>query len=65
MAGLDQRQLAKKAGIDASTLSRMESAGAKTARGHGSTIEVVIEALARCGVELADDGSIRPIPKKR
>jgi hypothetical protein len=42
----------------------MESAGAKTARGHGSTINAVVEALARCGVEISEDG-IRLVQRKR
>ena len=42
----------------------LESAGAKTARGHGSTIQAVVEALAREGVEIVDDG-IRLVAKKR
>ena len=64
LIGMEQRQLAKQAGLNPATLSRMESSGSKTVRGHGSTIQAVIEALARNGVEIEED-AIRLKPKGR
>jgi arabinogalactan endo-1,4-beta-galactosidase len=51
-------------GIDAATLSRMESSGVNTVRGHASNIERAIQALAKHGVEM-DDDSIRLVRKRR
>jgi hypothetical protein len=53
------------AGINASTLSRMEGSGAKAVRGQGRSIESVVHALAKKGVEITADGGVRPIAKKR
>jgi hypothetical protein len=49
---MEQRQLAKQAGVNPATLSRIESSGAKTVRGQGRTVQAVVDALARHGVEI-------------
>jgi transcriptional regulator with XRE-family HTH domain len=64
LLGWEQRYLAKQAGLNPATLSRMESSGSKTVRGHGSSIQAVVEALARSGVEIEED-AIRFKPKGR
>jgi transcriptional regulator with XRE-family HTH domain len=62
LLGLEQRDVAKAARVDISTVSRMESCGDKTVRGHGSNIERVVTALERRGVEFIPDG-VRRIRK--
>ena len=56
LAGLEQRQLAAKAGINPATLSRMENSGAKTVRGQGRSIQAVVDTLAAHGVEIEPYG---------
>jgi len=58
------RQLAKQAGLNPATLSRMESSGGETVRGQGRTIQAVVDALERHGVEIVEDGP-RLKPKGR
>jgi transcriptional regulator with XRE-family HTH domain len=66
LAGLEQRQVAERARIDASTLHRMEASGAKPVRGHGINIERVVEVLLKAGVELTHDpDGVRLVPKAR
>jgi len=43
----------------------MERSGDSTVRGQAPNVERVLLALERKGVEIAPDGSIRPISKKR
>jgi hypothetical protein len=38
------------------TISQMEAAGAKAARGLSRNVEAVILALEKCGVEIIEDG---------
>jgi transcriptional regulator with XRE-family HTH domain len=65
-AGLEQAQLASEAKINASTLSRIESSGAKTVRGHPATIQRVLDALAANGIEMGDDWiRLTAKPKRR
>jgi transcriptional regulator with XRE-family HTH domain len=64
LIGIEQRELAKQAGINASTLSRMESSGGKSVRGQGRTIQAVVDALQHNGVEIVEDG-LRLKPKKK
>ena len=64
LLGIDQRQLAKEAKINVATLSRMESSGAKTVRGQGRSIEAVVTALDRHGVEIYPD-RIQLKPKRK
>jgi transcriptional regulator with XRE-family HTH domain len=65
LAGLQQQQLAKLAGVNPSTVNRMEASGAETARGQIRSVQAVIDALAKRGVEITTDGGVRPIEKKR
>jgi hypothetical protein len=43
---------------------RMESSDLETARGTGRSLEAVVEALARAGVEI-DGDTIRLLPKPK
>jgi transcriptional regulator with XRE-family HTH domain len=63
LAGLDQRQLAKAAGIDPTTVGRMENSGPDTARGFARNVELVLKALERHGVEITEDG-VRYVSRK-
>lgn len=56
LAGLRGTELAKMAGVDASTVSRLESSRAKSVRGQAETVDRVIHALLRRGVRITDDG---------
>jgi transcriptional regulator with XRE-family HTH domain len=63
--GLTQVELAKAAGIDASTLSRMENSGAKPVKALSQNLEAVLEALRKAGVELPDENTIRLVKRRR
>jgi transcriptional regulator with XRE-family HTH domain len=63
-AGLRQAELARDAGIDQTTLSRMEGAGAKPIGGAIRNLDRVLDALRRHGVEV-DEDSIRIVRKGR
>jgi transcriptional regulator with XRE-family HTH domain len=63
-AGLKQAELARDAGIDQTTLSRMEGAGANPVGGSTRNLERVLGALRRHGVEL-DEDSIRIVKPRR
>ena len=54
--GLDQRQLAKSADVDPTTISRMEGCGAKAVTATSRNLQSVLDALSRAGVEVLDDG---------
>ncbi len=56
LAGLRGTELAKMAGVDASTVSRLESSRAKSVRGQAETVDRVIHALLRRGVRITEDG---------
>jgi transcriptional regulator with XRE-family HTH domain len=62
LIGWSQAELAKLAGIDASTISRMENFGRKAVGGQAATVDAVRAALTKRGVEITDDGVrlIRP-----
>jgi transcriptional regulator with XRE-family HTH domain len=64
LVGLRQTELAKAAGLDASTLSRMEGAGNKPVKALSQNLEAVLDALRRAGVEIEDDG-IRMVRRRR
>ena len=66
LAGLQQRELAREAKIDPSTLNRMEGSGDSTVSGLARNVESVVKALERRGVEITED-SIRQVgkPKRR
>jgi transcriptional regulator with XRE-family HTH domain len=61
---LTQVELAKAAGIDASTLSRMEGAGAKPVKALTQNLEAILNALRHAGVEIEDD-AIRLVKRRR
>jgi transcriptional regulator with XRE-family HTH domain len=63
-AGLSQSQLARAAGVDASTVSRMETCGTEPVGGKVSNLHAVLEALRRHGVELEED-AIRIVKRGR
>jgi transcriptional regulator with XRE-family HTH domain len=63
-AGLKQAELAHDAGIDQTTLSRMEGAGLKTIGGSNRKLQSVLDALRRHGVEV-DEDSIRIVKRRR
>jgi transcriptional regulator with XRE-family HTH domain len=56
LAGLGQRELAALAGVNPSTVNRMERSGAATARGQSRNVQSVIDALLKQGVEITADG---------
>jgi transcriptional regulator with XRE-family HTH domain len=56
LVGLRQTELAKAAGIDSATLSRMEGTGNKPVKALSQNLEAVLDALRRAGVEIEDDG---------
>lgn len=56
LAGLRVVQLAKMAGVDPSTLTRMEGSRHKPTRGQAPKVEAVIQALRRRGVVFLDSG---------
>jgi hypothetical protein len=59
------RELARESGLDPSTIARKE-ADLETARGTTRSIEGVLEALARAGVEVGEDYvKLLPKPKPR
>jgi len=64
-AAMAIRRIQEGPSIDTSTLNRMERSGDSTVRGQAPNVERVLLALERKGVEIAPDGSIRPISKKR
>jgi transcriptional regulator with XRE-family HTH domain len=65
LAGLTAVQLAKLARLDASTISRMESAGPKPVRAMGHNIEAVLQALDQNGVEIDPANGIVRLKKPR
>lgn len=64
LAGLSQKELARLAKLDTSTIVRMESS-LGTARGHMGNVERVLLVLQRKGVEIDPDGAIRATKVKR
>ena len=55
LAGLNQAELAKMAGANTSTISAMESKGAKVLGSGIDTIRLVMDALDAAGVEVLND----------
>jgi len=55
LLSMDQRQLAKAAGLSLPTIQRMEASDGQV-RGNVDSLTKVIEALERCGVELISEG---------
>ena len=56
LAGLTAGQLARLAGVDASTISRVESARHHKVAGQAGTIDRLTEALLKRGVAIHEDG---------
>jgi predicted transcriptional regulator len=56
LLGLHQKELAALAKVDVTTVNRMEQSGVAPARGHGRTIQQVIDALENQGAEITPDG---------
>ena len=56
LAGLTAEQLAKEASVDASTISRLESSRRKKIGGQAITVDRLLEALLKHGVEISEDG---------
>jgi transcriptional regulator with XRE-family HTH domain len=56
LAGLTSVELARLAKIDASTISRMESSGARPVRGQAATVDAAVRALEAKGVVIEHDG---------
>ena len=64
LAGLKASELAKLAGLDPSTISRLENAGSRSVRGQAQTVDAVVQALAHKGIEISADG-VRLIKGRR
>lgn len=63
-AGLQQAELASLAGVDSSTISRIESCGKQPVKATSRNLDAVLDALRANGVEVLEDG-LRLVPKKR
>ncbi|MCY1561494.1 hypothetical protein D9M68_987590 [compost metagenome] len=57
LLGIDQRQLAKLAGVSLPTIQRME-ASEGTVRGVIDSLTKVVEAFDRAGIELIGDNAV-------
>ena len=66
LAGLKSAELAKLAGVDPTTISRLESTGGRPVKGYASTIETVRQVLKEHGVEYDERGVylIKKVNKK-
>ena len=62
--GSSSAELADRAGVDASTVSRMEACDKKPIRGLSENIVAVVDALEKAGVEITEDG-VRLVAKPR
>ena len=58
--GLDQSELAKLAKVHPTTIIRLEAFDAHSVRGQSGTIMAVVNALAKAGVDLGENGSVIP-----
>lgn len=59
LLGIDQRELAMRAGLSVPTVQRME-ASADVVRGTVATLTRVIAALEAAGIELIGEGAMSP-----
>jgi transcriptional regulator with XRE-family HTH domain len=57
LLGLDQRRLAKAAGLSLPTIQRMEASEGQV-RGNVDSLVKLVEALDRAGVELIAEGAV-------
>ncbi|MDE2464277.1 MAG: helix-turn-helix transcriptional regulator [Alphaproteobacteria bacterium] len=57
LAGIDQRQLAEKAGLSVPTIQRME-ASEGVIRGNVDSLIKIVEALESFGIELIGEGAL-------
>jgi predicted transcriptional regulator len=64
LLGMQQRELAKLAKLDVTTLVRIEKSGTDPIRGQGASISAVITVLEKRGVEFLSDG-VRVNSKRR
>lgn len=55
LLGIDQRELARRAGLSLPTIQRMESSGG-VVRGNVDSLMKLIDALASNGIELIGEG---------
>lgn len=65
LIGLEATDLAAKAKVVPSTIHRMEARGRKPVSAHAPTLQRIIDVLEREGVEITDDGGVRPIKRRR
>lgn len=56
LAGLEQRDVADRAGVHVNTIRSMESAGATAITGRAQNVQAVQRALEGCGVEFLNHG---------
>jgi transcriptional regulator with XRE-family HTH domain len=56
LAGIDQRQLAKRSGLSVPTIQRMEASDG-VIRGNVDSLMKLIDALNSAGIALIDEGS--------
>ena len=56
LAGLTSVELARLAKVDASTINRMETSGARPVRGQAGSVDSVVRALEAKGVVIESDG---------
>ena len=56
LIGWGQRRLAAAAKVDPTTIVRMESAGDKPVGGSAASLQAVLAALHKAGVEITADG---------
>lgn len=59
LAGVDQRQLAEQSGLSVPTIQRMEASNGLV-RGNVDSLNKIIIALNKAGVELIDEGVTSP-----
>jgi transcriptional regulator with XRE-family HTH domain len=59
LLGIDQRELAEKAGLSVPTIQRMESSG-DVIRGNVDSLMKIVAALDASGIELIGDNAISP-----
>jgi transcriptional regulator with XRE-family HTH domain len=55
LLGIDQKQLAQLSGLSLPTVQRMEASGG-VVRGNVDSLMKLIDALAKSGIELIDEG---------